>query len=546
MLLLTAPCREAAPCSGQECAAETKTQVTGNLEDDVVSLLHVTGKPHHRSQQAQNAGKTTQDDQQMSDTDEASLLGLENQLLKPSSSSSGSSTRLESSEDGMIGSMWHIVGVLFTIVILGLVVRCLPQKSLAKLYEKAKDTSIRQILSPFQLFTQEYLNRLMLMMGAAILLNAGGAFVHLFMPDNAKGWELWQVIVFTVVAVLFMLAFAFGFGYIKDCILATTTEGTEAHKSMKQLLEQTETIIMVVNGSILASVWLMRYPIPPHVPFWAPCLIFLGVVWICIGFELIKVCIGVKNKVCYLIMSCFHNVIFGTFTFILVGFLVADVRALAGYSAKDRPELWLAIVCMIATLICVFTSPFLLTLRCCCLCRQQCCCWCSDEDDPSEDKKPAEPKADKDRGLGEWFGMKSLTLLNNIFLFTTGTIIFQILTMTDEYQANVWWLSFLFILVGAGVLVLLPLAMLGCAEICSCFSEEVRVSTTNLFTTLTGWTAGKMIGACFALLITGVDRLVWLPIGIGFLLLAVLFEFVRQKIYGCLKDATEASFKDDE
>ena len=49
-----------------------------------------------------------------------------------------------------------------------------------------------------------------------MLMNAGLAFLNLVMPNNAKGWNMIQLILFTIAAVLVILAFAWGFKAFKD------------------------------------------------------------------------------------------------------------------------------------------------------------------------------------------------------------------------------------------------------------------------------------------------------------------------------------------
>lgn len=524
------------PCNGEECgsncAIKTKSQIAGAVEDDEVSLLQlhqVTDKPPHRSPQpATTVHKPVAESiaKEVSETDESSLLDLEHKPSRISTKHSKGKTSGKSIEkfleifvsvkNGVMKDLNQFVFWLSALLILGLASLQFSTKSMETLRGNFWNGSPAGLLSSVRQFTQEYLNRLLLMLGAALLLNTGMALLKFFTPDDAKAWHMWQVVLFTIVAFSLMVLFAMAFSYFKESQL-----GPDASEGLRKFFEQTENSIMTANGFILAHVWLDRYPIPTKTPFWFPVVIFLGFNAGTICFEYVKRNVFWRkdgSKYHYeqtrRIIDIVKGVVYMTGTFAVVGYIVTDVRELADVPEGKQPPTWLGVVCMLVSLMVVFASP------------------AASEQNRKLLEAVYTGKVDLAASLTwteepiEWitlpgvFGSKCLDMVNNLFLFTTATIILQNLTMTDEYTANVWELSFLFILVGAVLLTVLQLYL-------SLLDDNMK----NMLTTLCGFLAGKMVAACFVVLLVEVAKMVWLPIAIGWLILAALLESLRKQIY---------------
>jgi len=610
VLVAMKPCYgQEVPCHGHECAIETKSDVTGDIANDVVSLLQVTNAARQRSTQAStpptkrkvsdtDESKNNKNSISVTDTDESSLIDVEHHLsftkgsnksdkddsskdsdkkLKKNeaeAAAAGAKAVLQQSDNSVLATLQQIVRWMLVLVAVGVIAHYFPERNPKQLYHDFWTTPTRgyTCLQSIQWFSQEWLNRLMLLLGAVMLLNAGLAFLKFFTPVNMKEWHLKQVVLFSFGAVVAIIGFAWGFAKLKDWVVNRMKEklensvveteeefqkkicaktGEEATKmmakltkhsgkqrennektvaQMKALLEQAEACIMNTNGFLLAHVWLDRYPIPANGPWWHPLAIFCAFILMFIIITLVKKMLGNCGAPCaeggggQRIIDIVNGVIFGTGTFVVVGFMVGDVREWASIPAGKQPPAWLGGVCLIASLILLFTVPTIPHLL----------GWTSKGD--GEKKSPSLCAE-----IMTLFPVKSLEMFNNVTLFTTGMLIFQFLTMMDEYQSNVWWMSMTFILIGAAILTILPFTMENIGDV---FSKKVTEQTTNMLTTLCGWLAGKMVAACFLVILVDLPRWVWLAVAIGWLVLAAVFEALRQRVYAGLKSKTEPSQKE--
>jgi len=524
------------PCFGEECVIDGESSLTGHFEGDVVSLLQ-DSKAHRRLSQLPTADSilpapsstvtTVTVDQSSSNSHRLShsVAGqhAENHLQgngqlvvgqAPRNSLEVSLLSLANSQQTTSTGVVLLVMVVVIVVVVLFAVFCCASSS------EPSDTkvstsklgnikgAVKNVHRPdMKWFFWQYINRLMLLLVAAVTLMTWLSFCKAIMPQDASTWNIWCLLLFTAGFCLVMVAYAWWYGSLTERLAsyAKTIGGEKAEKETHLVMEKSYGSVTNVTGYVLVQVWLQVYPIPTDANPWWSVVVFIGIVAVAVVCALVENAFtDAGNDTGQKIMSQVSSNILGAGTWIIVGFWVLDIRKFAGAVPMTKPPpVWLGFACLFASVFIMIATQMLIAYG----------------TGVSSVDEEAHTKTD-------FFGVKAMTLMNSACLFTTGLLIFEILSEADAYKTQYWWWSIMFWLGAGALLVMLQFLFV----LIVCFGEsgaKVKAQMLSMMTNLAGWLSGKMLAMSFVMSLTGISTLWFIPIAIVCQVLAIFGEEVR-------------------